>query len=223
MVPLYKNKETDKVINYCPISLLITVSKLLEKLIYKRIYLFLNKYDVLYQSQYGFRKHHSCKQAIQELIGKILHAREEGLQSASIFLDLSKAFNTLDHNVMLHKLERYGIRDTAHDWFRSYLLGRSLRTKVSVAANKIHYSKKYDINCGTAQGSCLGPLLFIIFCNDIHLLPLMGDLILFADDTTLFNKQNNCNLLEFSMIHNMEILSDWFHVKKLLLICLRWY
>ena len=123
VVPLYKKKETDKVINYCPISLLMTVSKLLEKLMYKCIYLFLNKYDVLYQSQYGFRKHHSCEQAIQELIGKILPAREEGLQSASIFLDLSKAFDTLDHDVMLHKLERYDIRGTAHDTFRSYLSG----------------------------------------------------------------------------------------------------
>ena len=123
VVPLYKNKETDKVINYQPISLLMTVSKLLEKLMYKHIYLFLNKYDVLYQSQYGFRKHRSCKQAIQELIGKILHTRGEGLQSASIFLDLSKAFDTLDHDVMLHKLESPGIRGTAHDWFRSYLSG----------------------------------------------------------------------------------------------------
>ena len=166
----------------------MTVSKLLEKLMYKRMYQFLIKYDVLYQSHYGFRNHHSCEQAIQELI---LQARENGLQSASIFLDLSKAFDTLDHIVLLNKLERYSIRGTVLDWFRSYLSGRSLRTKVPVAANKIYYSKKYYINCGTAQGSCLGPLLFIIFCNDIHLLPLIGDLILFADDTTLFNKQKN--------------------------------
>ena len=191
VVSLYKNKERDKVINYCPISFLMTVSKLLKKLMYKHVYQFLIKYDVLYQSQYGFRKHHSCEQAIQELIGKILHAREDGLQSASIFLDLSKAFNTLDHVVLLSKLERNGIRGTVLDWFRSYLSGHSLRTKVPVAANKIYYSKKYDINYGTAQGSCLGPLLSIIFCNDIHLLPLIGDPILFADDTTLFNKQKN--------------------------------
>ena len=84
-----------------------------------------------------------------------------------------------------------------------------------MAANKIYYLKKYDINCGTAQGSCLRPLLFIIFCNDIHLLPLMGDLILFVDDTTLFNKQKTHNLLEFSMVHDMEIPSDWFCTNKL--------
>ena len=150
---------------------------------YKQIYAFLNKYSNLYQSQYGFRKHRSFEQAIQELMGKILHAKEEGLQCASIFLDLSKAFDTLDHSVLLSKLEIYGIWGNALDCINSYLSNCSLQAKVPVSSNKIVFSKKVDIEYGTAQGSCLGPLLFIIFCNDIHLLPTMGDLTLFADDT----------------------------------------
>ena len=215
VVPLYKNKEMDKVINYHPISFLMMISKLLEKLMYKQIYAFLNKHNILFQSQYGFRKHHSCEQAIQELLGKILHAKEEGLQCMSIFLDLSKAFDTLDHSFLLNKLERHSIKGTAQDWFSSYSADCSLQAKVPVATNKVIYSKKVDISYGTTQGSCLGPLLFIVFCNNIHLLPMMGDLILFADDTTLFNKQKNQNLLEYSLVHDMEILSDWLRANKL--------
>ena len=101
VIPLYKSKEPDHVLNYHSISLLMTISKLLEKLMYKRIYRFLDKNNILYQSQYGFRHQRSCEQAIQEMIGKVLQAKEEGLQCALIFLDLSKAFNTLDHTVLL--------------------------------------------------------------------------------------------------------------------------
>ena len=143
------------------------------------------------------------------MLGKILHAKEEGLQCVMIFLDLSKPFDTLDHSVLLNKLERYGIRGSAQDWFSSYLAGHSLQAKVPVATNKVIYSKLVDISYGTAQGSCLGPLLFIVFCNDIHLLPMMGDLILFADDTTLFNKQKNQNLLEYSQPYPKYITPDF--------------
>ena len=99
----------------------MTISKLLEKLIYKRVYKFLDKYEILYKSQYRFCTQHSCGQAIPELTGKLLQAKEARLNSASVFLDLSKAFDTLDHQVMIQKLERYGIRGTANAWFASYL------------------------------------------------------------------------------------------------------
>ena len=100
VVPLYKGKEFDLVINYQPISLLIMMSKVLEKIIYKRIYAFLEAHSILYDSQYGFSNKHSCEQAIGELVGKILQAKEQGLHSASIFLDLSKAFDTLNHDIL---------------------------------------------------------------------------------------------------------------------------
>ena len=217
VIPLYKGKDREEVINYRPISLLITISKLLEKIVYKRVYKFLDNNSILYDSQYGFRSKRSCSQAIAELTGKILQAREDGKKSASIFLDLSKAFDTLDHSVLLKKLDSYGIRGVVNNWFSSYLSGRKLTAKVMTRPGCITYSDVYDIHYGTAQGSCLGPLLFIIFCNDIQQLPLIGSLILFADDTTLSHSHKNINYLEFALKHDMGLLLDWFRANKLTL------
>ena len=149
--------------------------------------------------------------------GKILQAREDGKKSASIFLDLSKAFDTLDHLVLLKKLDSYGIQGVVNNWFSSYLSGRRLTAKVTTRPGHITYSDTYDITYGTAQGSCLGPLLFIIFCNDIQQLPLIGSLILFADDTMLSHSHKNINYLEFALKHDMGLLLDWFHANKLTL------
>ena len=180
VIPLYKGQQQDMVVNYHPISLLMTISKLLEKILYTRIYKFLDKNNILYESQFGFQSNHSWEHAIAELIGRLLQAKEQDQHSAAIFLDLLKAFDTLNHEVLLMKLECYGKRDTAHKWFESYLHNRSLVAKVTTSTNNTTYSDSYDISYGTAQGNCLGPLL--IFCNDVHRLPLYGHIILFADN-----------------------------------------
>ena len=215
IIPLFKGKESDQVINYRPISLLVTISRVLEKIIYKRLYKFINKHDILYQSQYGFRNKHSCEQAILELTGQMLHARDEGLHAAALFLDLSKAFDTLNHNVLLQKLDRYGVRGLCLDWFRDYLTNRSLVSKITTPGNVITRSESYDIMYGTAQGSCLGPLLFILFCNDIYLLPTFSKIILFVDDTTLVNSAKNVNFLRYTLEHDMSLLIDWYKVNQL--------
>ena len=105
VIPLYKGKQRDLVINYGPISLLMTISKLLKKVIYSRIYKFLEKNNILFESQYGFRTKRSCEQAILELTSHLLHAHNKNLHSIRVFLDLSKAFDTLNHEVLLKKLE----------------------------------------------------------------------------------------------------------------------
>ena len=215
VVPLYKGKDMDLVINYRPISLLITISKLLEKVVYRRMYSFLEKYDILFQSQYGFRSNHNCEHAILELSGKILQAREKNEHPICIFLDLSKVFDTLNHQVLLCKLDKIGIRGISNTWFESYLSGHSLVAKVTTSENKTTYSDVFDISFGTAQGSCLGPLLFLLFCNDIHLLLLYSQLILFADDTTLFNSHRSEIYLEYMLNRDMEMLLDWFRANQL--------
>ena len=108
-----------------------------------------------------------------------------------------------------------GIRGITNSWFESYLSGRSLVAKVTTSENNTTYSDAFDISFGTAQGSCLGPLLFLLFCNDIHLLPLYSQLILFADDTTLFNSHKSEKFLEYMLNRDLEILLDWFNANQL--------
>ena len=119
VVPLYKSKEKYLTTNYRPISLLLTTSKLLEKIIYTRVYTFVTDHQQLYQSQYGFRTNHSCENAKCELVGNIVKSQELKHYTIGLFLDLSKAFDTLDHNILLQKLERYGIREKAYDWLKT--------------------------------------------------------------------------------------------------------
>ena len=129
VIPLYKGGNKRFVANYRPISLLITISKLLEKIMYKCIYDFLDVNHALYDSQYGFRKKHSCEHAISELLSNIVKGFEKREFTISIFLDLSKAFDTLLHSVLFVKLEHYGIRGIVLEWFKSYLCDRSMQAK----------------------------------------------------------------------------------------------
>ena len=140
VIPLYKGKEEDNVVNYRPVSLLMTISKVLEKIIYNRLYKFLLKHNILYDSQYGFRSKHSCEDAILEMVDRLLQAWNVDNHCAGIFLDLFKVFDTLDHKLLLHKMEKYGIRGVALDWFRSYLSGRTLTVKIVDQSNRTHYS-----------------------------------------------------------------------------------
>ena len=168
VIPLYKGKSKFEPGNYRPISLLLTMSKTLEKLLYKRPYAFLDNNNQIYHSQYGFRSKHSCENAVGDLVSQILKNQQQNKHTATLFLDLSKAFDTLNHELLLDKLEIYGVLGIALEWFRSYLNGRSMRLKCQAGESKAQtYSDWYQISHGTPQGSCLGPLLFFVFCNDL--------------------------------------------------------
>ena len=119
IVPLYKSKDKQECCNYRPISLLITLSKLLEKIVYKRVYQFLEKTEQIFPSQYGFRTSHSCENAVSELLSTIIKGKEQGLYTVSLFLDLSKAFDSMEHEMMLKKLESYGIHGNVLQWVRA--------------------------------------------------------------------------------------------------------
>ena len=135
-----------------------------------------------------------------------------------MFFDLSKAFDTLEHEVLLKKLERYDIRGTANNWFRDYLINRKMRTKCTVASTgKTEYSEYKAINFGTPQGSCLGPLIFIIFTNDLHKQLQHCNSILFADDTTLYKSHRNLKYLNWCIEDDMKTIVKWFQVNKLTL------
>ena len=126
VVPLYKNGSKKYLANYRPITLLLTISKILEKLVYKRVYRFLNNNNQIYNSQYGFRSNHSCENAITELVSTIVKNLEDQKYTTALFLDLSKAFDTLEHDLLLQKLDKYRIRGTCLNWFKSYLNGHKM-------------------------------------------------------------------------------------------------
>ena len=218
VVPLFKSKDHQESNNYRPISLLLTLSKLLEKIMYKRTYSFLESTGQIYKSQYGFRTAHSCENAICELVSEIIKGKQDGMHTLAVFLDLSKAFDSLEHDVLLKKLHKCGIRGVAYNWFESYLNGRQMRVKCNVASSrKTEYSNYMKVSYGTPQGSCLGPLIFLIFTNDLHRHLVYSSSILFADDTTLYKTHRNLVYLKWCLEDDLCTLSDWFAANKLTL------
>ena len=176
------------------------------------MYTFLEKNKVVYASQYGFRKNRSTVNAITELVCHITNAIENKQNTLSVFLDLSKAFDTIDHNILLHKLEFYGVRGLALNWFQSYLTDR----KQYVLYNNVQ-SQTLDITCGVPQGSVLGPLLFLIYVNDIANCLTHSKLISFADDTTVFLSSKCINDLYKNMNSDLDDLTNWFKANRLAL------
>ena len=218
VVPLYKGKEHYLESNYRPISLLTTISKILEKVVYKRVYKFLTESSQLYDNQYGFRSNHSCEHAISQTVGNLLKNLENKKNSVCVLLDLSKAFDTIEHSIMLEKLDLYGIRGTALSWFRSYLSDRHLRVKCRTTSCGIDtLSDEFTVKYGTPQGSCLGPLIFLIFVNDLHLHLLDAECVQFVDDTTLIFAHRNLKYLRFCVEQELCRIRDWFHANKLTL------
>ena len=145
-----------------------------------RLKVFLNKHDIFYKSQYGFRERRSTEHAILDIVSKIQANMDLGMFSCGIFIDLQKAFDTVDHSILLHKLNHYGIRGVVNDWFSSYLSGRVQTTQIGS-----YISQKEKTLCGVPQRSVLGPLLFLIYINDIYNASDKLAFYLFADDTNL--------------------------------------
>jgi len=208
--PIFKTGEKTCAANYRPISILPSFSKIFEKAVFNRFTVFLERNNILIKNQYGFRQNHSTYMAILEMYDKISAAIDDGEFAVGIFLDLSKAFDTLDHDILIAKLDYYGVRGVALDWFKSYLHCR----KQYVLLNG-QSSTMSSVVCGVPQGSILGPLLFILYINDIVNCSDILHFILFADDTNLFYSHKD--LAELFLIVNWELskLSEWFRANKL--------
>ena len=157
-LPIYKKGSRLLVSNYRPISLLSNLNKILEKIMYTRIYAFLEKYELLYSLQFGFRSKHSTSHALIHMTEAIRSALDSGHVTCGIFIDFQKAFDTVNHEILLKKLENYGFRGVINDWFRSYLTDR----KQKVVINGFE-SKRKTMYHGVPQGSVLGPILFLIY------------------------------------------------------------
>ena len=210
VIPLYKSEDPMKFNNYRPVSLLCILSKVFEKIMYTRLLKFLNKLQIIYKNQFGFRKHHSTYMALMLLIDKITKSLDKGEFVVGVFLDFSKAFDTVNHEILLKKMEHYGIRGHVLSWFKSYLSSRSQ----FVTYNGVKSTQK-NITCGVPQGSILGPLLFLLYINDLSKVCESMMPLLFADDTNLFKSGKDCDKIQNEIEHDLLKISEWLKINKL--------
>ena len=194
-------------------DLATNISRSSEKVIYDQTYSYFQNNVIFYSSQYGFRQGHSSEYAALELIDKITQHLDRNKTPINFYLDLSKAFDTLDHSILIHKLKFYGIKGTALQLFQSYLSNRLQCVEYDIMSDTL------EISTGVPQGSVLGPLLFLIYINDIAKSSDSFDFICYADDTTLSSIMNYFisteKSIENSINEELAKVNDWLKINKL--------
>lgn len=210
IIPLHKGGAKLNIANYRPISLLPIFSKIIERLMLVRLNKFLEKNKTIFEHQYGFQKKKSTTLAILDLVNNIIQSFEEKLYTSVVFLDFAKAFDTVNLDILLDKLSFYGIRGVAHNWFKSFLTNR--KQCVSINGN---ISSTLTVTTGVPQGSVLGPLLFLLYINDIPNSAKPLDFFLFADDTSLRYSSSSIEDLETTLNNELNNINEWLLSNKL--------
>ena len=198
--------------NYHPISLISIFSKIYEKVMYARLYKFLENSQLFYSKQFGFRSNHSTNHALTSITETIKNSVDNGKFGCGVFLDLKKAFDTVSHEILLEKLEHYGVRGVALKWFGSYLSDGKQFVSVNGVPSDI-----LDVKCGVPQGPVLGPLPFLIFINDLPSVSKKLKFFLFADDTDIYFDAEKLEKIEKIINAELKKVNRWLLLNKLAL------
>ena len=206
---MFKQGEPSDLNNYRPISLISVIAKVFERVIYDQLYHFLTNEDIISNHQSGLRSLHSTVTALLEATDDWAFNIDRSSVNAVVLLDLKKAFDTVDHDILLSKMNLYGIQGTALNWFKSYLTNRTQRCFVNGSLSRI-----CSLKCGVPQGTNLGPFLFLIYINDCLTLcqPRM-----YADDTHITYASIDVNLIQSNLNHDLDNLNKWLISNKLTL------
>lgn len=211
VIPIHKKDSKLEVVNYRPISLLSNINKIIEKLMFNRLYSFLELHNCIYNLQFGFREKHSTNHALMSMIQQIRDTMDDRNTAIGVFVDFQKAFDTVNHDILIRKLEHYGIRGIPNNWFKSYLTDRKQYVTLD-GTDSDHAVIKH----GVPQGSVLGPLLFLIYINDLHECIKYSTTRHFADDTNLIHILNKSFPNRTKKINkDLRCLTHWLLANKI--------
>ena len=211
-MPIFKSGDKSDVGNYRPISVLPIVSKIIERAVHDQLYAYLTNADLLSNAQSGFRSNHSTSTTLHDVQDYILNNMDDGYATGVILLDLKKAFDTVNHDILIKKLKNYGIGNNELLWFESYLNNRSQVVNVNSTLSDFQ-----PVNIGIPQGSILGPLLFIMFVNCLPDAVDKCKTVMYADDTSIMCKANDVHELQSQLNACLSKVAAWFKVNKLTL------